>query len=189
MQYSLKRNLKNQYIPLVNGKFTKLGHNDEWLTVKISPVYPLYSLLADKGYIFVRAQLEKSELCNLSLFLLESWNCSYIEMIKTPENTIFVSKKSERPQQKSPLKMTKNVFYFVLKAFFVLKMFTFFFTTFWSCRKSSLIRKIRLISKFMTSQPGLQTIPIHIWPNISQSKDNQSYNITAWYTYYYPISW
>ena len=96
------------------------------MTVKISPVYPLYSLLANKGYIFVRAQLEKSELCNLSLFLLESWNCSCIEMIKTPENTMFASKKSERPQQKSPLKMTKNVFYFVLKAFFVLKMFTFF---------------------------------------------------------------
>ena len=88
------------------------------MTVKISPVYPLHSLLANKGYTFVRAQLEKSELCNLSLLLLESWKCSCIEMIKTLENTIFVSKKSERPQQKSPLKMTKNVFYFVLKAFF-----------------------------------------------------------------------
>ena len=26
----------------------------------------------------------------------------------------------------------------------------------------------------MTSQPGLQTIPIHILPNISQSKGNQA---------------
>ena len=26
----------------------------------------------------------------------------------------------------------------------------------------------------MTSQPGLQTIPIHILPNISQSKGNQT---------------
>ena len=26
----------------------------------------------------------------------------------------------------------------------------------------------------MTSQPGLQTIAIHILPNISQSKDNQA---------------
>ena len=26
----------------------------------------------------------------------------------------------------------------------------------------------------MTSQPGLQTIPIDIWPNISQSKGNQA---------------
>ena len=28
----------------------------------------------------------------------------------------------------------------------------------------------------MTSQPGLQTIAIHILPNISQSKDNQTMN-------------
>ena len=26
----------------------------------------------------------------------------------------------------------------------------------------------------MTSQPGLQTIPIHILPNVSQSKGNQA---------------
>ena len=31
-----------------------------------------------------------------------------------------------------------------------------------------------LISKFMTSQPGFQTIAIHILPNILQSKDNQT---------------
>ena len=37
---------------------------------------------------------------------------------------------------------------------------------------SFLIRKIRLTSKFMTLQPGLQTIAIHIFPNISQSKGN-----------------
>ena len=29
----------------------------------------------------------------------------------------------------------------------------------------------------MTSQPGLQTIAIHILPNISQSKDNQTMKI------------
>ena len=40
------------------------------------------------------------------------------------------------------LEMMKNVFYFTLKALF----------TFWSCRK--MIRKIRLISNFTTSQPG-----------------------------------
>ena len=37
-----------------------------------------------------------------------------------------------------------------------------------------LIRKISLISKFMTSQPGKQTIPIHILPNIPRSKVNQT---------------
>ena len=36
------------------------------------------------------------------------------------------------------------------------------------------MRKIKLTSKFMTSQPGLQTIVVHILPNIAQSKDNQT---------------
>ena len=36
-----------------------------------------------------------------------------------------------------------------------------------------MIRKIRLTSKFMTSQPGLQTVTIHVLPSISQSKGNQ----------------
>ena len=40
--------------------------------------------------------------------------------------------------------------------------------------KSGLIRKVRLISKFMTSQPGKQTIAIHILTNISRSKGNQT---------------
>ena len=40
--------------------------------------------------------------------------------------------------------------------------------------KNSLIRKIRLISKFVTSQPGLQTMAIHTLPNISRSKGNQT---------------
>ena len=45
--------------------------------------------------------------------------------------------------------------------------------TLWSCRKQGLIRKIRLISKFMTSQTGYQTTTIYILPNISRSKGNQ----------------
>ena len=40
--------------------------------------------------------------------------------------------------------------------------------------KNGLIRKLRLTSKFMTSQPGLQTIIIYTFPNISQSKENQA---------------
>ena len=45
--------------------------------------------------------------------------------------------------------------------------------TFWSCRKNVLIRKVRLTSKFMTSQPSLQTIAIHML-NISKSNGNQT---------------
>ena len=40
--------------------------------------------------------------------------------------------------------------------------------------KTGLIRKIMLILKFMTSQSGLQTIPIHILPNVSRTKGNQT---------------
>ena len=36
------------------------------------------------------------------------------------------------------------------------------------------MRKIKLTSKFMTSQPGLQTISIRIIPNVSQSKYKQT---------------
>ena len=40
-------------------------------------------------------------------------------------------------------------------------------------QENSLIRKIRLISEFMTSQRGKQTIAIHILTSISRSKGNQ----------------
>ena len=73
-----------------------------------------------------------------------------------------------------PFKNHEKCFLFHLKSSFRYQDILVFVTTFWSCRKNGLIRKIRLTSKFMTSQPGLQTIPIHILPNISQSKDNQT---------------
>ena len=64
--------------------------------------------------------------------------------------------------------MTKNSCYFILKALFVLKIFKICPYLF------GLIGKLRLISKFMTSQSGQQTITIHILPNISRSKGNQA---------------
>ena len=39
---------------------------------------------------------------------------------------------------------------------------------------TSLTTMIKLISKFMTSQPGQKTMAIHILPNISGSKSNQA---------------
>ena len=39
--------------------------------------------------------------------------------------------------------------------------------------QNGLIKKIMLISIFLTSQPGYQTIVIHIFLNILRSKDNQ----------------
>ena len=72
----------------------------------------------------------------------------------------------------SPWKMLKNP-YFTLKALFVPKIFKFLPWPFGHIEKW-LIRKIRLISKFMTSQPGKQTIAIHILSNISRSKSNRT---------------
>ena len=46
--------------------------------------------------------------------------------------------------------------------------------SFWSCRKNGLIRKIKLNSKSMTSQPGQQTIVTHMFFNISRRKGNQA---------------
>ena len=59
------------------------------------------------------------------------------------------------------------------------KLFSFsryldFCLDFFVLHKNSLIIKIRLISKFITSQPGYQTIVIHILTNISRSKGNQT---------------
>ena len=69
--------------------------------------------------------------------------------------------------------MMKNYFCFTLKAFFVLRYLSFYLD-FLVMYKNNLIRKIKAILKFMTSQPGQQTIAIHILPNISRRKRNQT---------------
>ena len=40
--------------------------------------------------------------------------------------------------------------------------------------QNDLIKKIKLISNFMTSQPGKQTVVIHILPKMSGNKGNQT---------------
>ena len=67
----------------------------------------------------------------------------------------------------------KNAYYFHIKALFVLK-YSNFCLDFSFMLKNGLIRKIKSISRIMTWQPGKQTIAIHIPPNISRSKSNQT---------------
>ena len=55
---------------------------------------------------------------------------------------------------KSPLEIIKTGFYFTLKALFVLKIFKLLSRLFGHVYKNGLIRKIRLILNFMTSQSG-----------------------------------
>ena len=75
--------------------------------------------------------------------------------------------------QLKALKMMKNAFNFTSKALFILKIFKLLY---WPLGhyKNGLIKKIRLISNFMMSQPGWQTVVIHILPNILRSKDNET---------------
>ena len=62
--------------------------------------------------------------------------------------------------------MMKNALYFISKALYFLKIFKFVLT-FWLSRKSRMIKKVRLISNFIMSQPGYQTIAIYILLNIA----------------------
>ena len=69
--------------------------------------------------------------------------------------------------------MMKNAFYFTLNTLFFLKIFKFLSSIFGHVEKQ-LDQKNKLISKFMTSQSGKQTIAIHTLPNISRIKGNQT---------------
>ena len=60
-----------------------------------------------------------------------------------------------------------------MKALFILEIFTFF-SDFLVMQKNDLIRKLELITKFMMSQTGPQIITIHILPNTSSGKLNQT---------------
>ena len=46
---------------------------------------------------------------------------------RNPDSHLEKKKEKKRRRNESPLKMMKNVFYFILKALFVLKIFTFIY--------------------------------------------------------------
>ena len=72
--------------------------------------------------------------------------------------------------------MIKNVFYFILKALLALKIFKSFSLIFLVRWVNGLIRKLTLLSKFMTLQPGTQTIAVHM-SKISRSNHSQAIEI------------
>ena len=57
----------------------------------------------------------------------------------------------------------------------LLSRYLYFYPDFLVMLKNGLIKSIRLISKYMTPQPGKQTIAIHILTNISWSKGNRQF--------------
>ena len=90
-----------------------------------------------------------------------------------PKKNIFIC------FNESALKVIKNAFYSILKALFVLKIFKFLSWVFRYVEKTAW-----LVSKFMTSQPGWQTIAIHILTNISRSKRDQTLKFDQVIEYY-----
>ena len=73
--------------------------------------------------------------------------CEYRKM-RTRNNSVF----GHFSHSEIPSKMMKNVFYFILKAFFVSKIFKFLSWLFGHAEKTAWLE--RLISKFMTAKPG-----------------------------------
>ena len=63
----------------------------------------------------------------------------------------FMFSKTSSLLVETPLKMMENAFYFILKALFILNVFQFLIWLF--VHVDGLIRKIRLVSKFMASEP------------------------------------
>ena len=76
--------------------------------------------------------------------------------------------------QLKPFKNDEKCFVFHLESSFHSQDIQIFVLTFWSSRKNGLIRKIKLILKFMMSQSSQKTIKIHILPIISRCKGNQA---------------
>ena len=72
--------------------------------------------------------------------------------------------------------MITNAFYFMLKALYVFEIFDIFFPDVLVKQENSLIKKLNLISKFMTSKIERKINKIHILPNTSRSKGNQVMN-------------
>ena len=73
----------------------------------------------------------------------------------------------------SLLKNMKTAIYFMLKARLFIRYLNFCID-FLARLENGWIRKLRLVSRFMTSHTGQQIITIHILPNISGSKSNQA---------------
>ena len=77
-----------------------------------------------------------------------------------------------------PFKNGEECFFISPQELFLFSRYLNFCLEFLVMQKNDLIRRIRLISKFMMPQPGKQTIAIHILLNNSISKGNQAMKIS-----------
>ena len=102
-----------------------------------------------------------------------------IKIFENEVKTFYLNSNSHLPKKKmryllqwKPFKNDEKCFLFHLKSSFR-SQDKFLSWLFGHAEKNDLIR-MRLFSKFITPQPGSQTIAIHILPNITRSKSNQT---------------
>ena len=126
----------------------------------------VYTIFCFRGAIFIFDHFSSHNI-NTNLVLNESSNVEsiFVSIQKLEHFFPFVvcmlvlfTSDSHLPKKsfiwfnESPLKMMKNAFYLFQKLLSISRQLYFCFD-FWSCRKNDLIRKKRLILKFMTSKP------------------------------------
>ena len=114
----------------------------------------------------------------LHLWYIFTWNIktAYLLFNITFSKVILTSRPLSGLGQflttESHLKIMKNAFYFILKVLYFLR-YLHFPPNFLVMQEKGLIRKLKFVSKLMTSNIGKQIITIYTFPNISRSKDNQ----------------
>ena len=129
--------------------------------------------LMKKNQVSKKAYINIEQHCLLWTLPTDPW-CNMLLTLKIPRkigdrklsvgHTLFVlirkfglspsKKKMFYLIQWKSFKNDEKCFLFYLKSSFRSQDIQIFVWTFWSCRKCGLIRKIRLISEFMTSQFG-----------------------------------
>ena len=79
----------------------------------------------------------------------------------------------QKPTFRSETISDSCMLYFMLKVLFVLEIFAFFCPDFWLCKKW-LDKKVRVNFKIHDITDWTKIITVHIFPNISRSKENQA---------------
>ena len=172
------------------------GNQCEWLTLdklenvadlhyfnKINRFIELWPLLVHKcisQYLSINSIERTYENFNQDLLSSVSWANSEKQITGTQltnqisENTDVVKGALSSLRQflatESPLKVIRNAFYFTLTKLFSFSRYLNFCLEFSVMLRNGLIRKIRFISKLMTSQPGQETVSIHMLINIWRRK-------------------
>ena len=113
----------------------------------------------------VKISLFTKLLLETLLYIYFVWKVSVSVLIKGPFSGLR--------QFPKPSEIDKKCFFSCLKLFLFLR-YSHFCLDFLVIQKKGLIRRLRLISKFMTSQTGQLIITIHMLSDIARTEGNQA---------------